>query len=189
MTIMREQVISMAGPRQRQRLGRWGSDPGVRELRPDEVGNYLTEAEAAKLTGLTGEMLVDNRRRPRITNLSNPMSAMSRPAARFGVEPMYSREQCELYVQKANAPAPKLDVPTVSEAEAEEKGLVTLDQLAGSFGLSKYTLERYVRQDGDFPPVRALLSTDGKRGHPRKLRLLTEVDEWFTTWRANQEAV
>lgn len=191
MMIMREGVSSMPEPRERQRkrLGRWADDPDVLDLsnRPDEVGKYLTEADASRRTGLTAEMLSDNRRRARITNLANPMSAVSRPAARFGIEPLYSHEQCRLYVRKANAPVPKVELPTLSAAEAEERGLEDLDELAVRFGLSKHTLERYARQYEDFP--HAVARRWIKRGQPKKLRPIAAVDDWFTAWRAEQEAV
>lgn len=166
-------------------MPQWTADVIDLSATPSEVANYWSMTTAATHTGLSPKMLQDYLNRPKVTNTSHASSLISRPARRFGKEPLYSPEQCSEYVEmvrkSSSEAAPSQNIETVTAAQAEELGLATMEQIAEGLRIGLPTLKRLARTYADFPPVLKKLSLGGRRGQPPKLRSRYDVAEWYLT--------
>lgn len=160
----------------------WTHDPDVLDLtdRLEEAARYLRMPDAASATGLTVGVLKQMLLRARITAKDNPRAAMSRPAARVGTDPLYSRKQISRYqraVAAATARQPGWEV--ITSEDAERRGLRTADELAADFGVHKGSLSRWANTAADFPAVVGVLPNYGRPGNPPKLRHGAAVGQWL----------
>lgn len=180
-------------------LPRWATDEGVKDLTDEPVaitrGRYMWQTDCARRLGLSTAQLDDLLYRPRVTRRDSPLSAISRPAAHFRGDPLYSPKQCELFLKLADDAPSKLvssndKLPTVTRAEAGERGLLTDPEIAARHGFARSSIARFAATIETFPPFVAKQSTEGRRGHPHKLRDGGAVDAWFRArTEQHQEAV
>ena len=146
-------------------------DDGVVDLtnRLAEAAKYLSLDECAEKTSLSTVTLLDLLRRKRIDDETVPKSALSRPAARMGKNPLYSKAQVKTYLGRLKARDAQSTrasaVPTLTPEEAAEQGAMTLQQLADHHGMSKIHLRRSMSESDSCPgPVGKLLAaTKGQR--------------------------
>jgi hypothetical protein len=123
----------------------------------------------------------------------DPQHAIYRPAARLGPSrlasaPMWAPEQADRYVELLVVRATKdqdkrkraKDLPTLTVAEAAERGLGTLSIVAALVDMHVNSLYRLQRVREDFPPVQALLSRQpGEKGPPAGLRNVADTLAWI----------
>jgi len=141
---------------------------GISDLTSDlaQAGNYLNVAQVSEATGFSPDTIEDLLSRDPITRPQNPQKPLSRPAARIGTTPLYSRQQVneclrlqdasgDLYLGGSHTPLPKL-----SAAEADARGYLSTTQIKDLAGVHEQTVRKWMNRVGDFPPAIALRERD-----------------------------
>lgn len=166
-------------------LARWAMEARDLTDTPAEAGKYLTVGQLSDAIGLAPGTIKDSITRSPITNTDNPRSAICMPAARIGDNlPLWSPEQRDNFlrirqeVESAKDAAKQLEA--VTAAEARERNLYSLVELAEMFNLHDQTLRRAQSQDGSFPRAVARRRKD-LPGVPEHLFELDPMIEWAQT--------
>lgn len=155
----------------------WARDVPDLYGRLDEVSRYLGVADVSRATGLSVPTIEDSLSRPPVTKKNNPLSALSRPAARVGNAALWSHEQvakaCELrqssggrYLGGGTEP-----LETIDAADADARGYISTNEIAEMVRnpktgkpIHEQTVRRWARDNDDFPAAMALRARS--QGHP-----------------------
>lgn len=159
-------------------------------------GGYVELGDLRHITKLAKATIRDALSRPPIEDVTVPLGALARPAARIGgvasPEPLWSREQVDEYlrrreVQNSRVTQRNPDLPQVSATEARERNLASVEELAEELGLAPNTLRRWARtyrtvtaDRPAFPPEVAMARREppNHRGRQHRLRDRQAVAEW-----------
>lgn len=153
-----------------------------------EAANYLQIPEVSEKTSLSPNTLRDALSRPPVTRVGNPMSALSRPAARISNVPLYSKAQVReaLALQAAaarKAASATVRLPLVTAEEARRTGLAGPVEIADYAGVHEQTIRRWARDVDNFPPIVADCERgEGHPGGPIKVREMSAVKEWLRSY-------
>lgn len=151
---------------------------GIKDLINDlaDAGNYLNVSQVSTETGLAVATITDLLSRPPITSKTNPQGPLSRPDARIGNQPLYSRDQVDEAKRRLAAGrhshfgGGESPLPSIDPAEALRRNLLSTDEIAALAtksnpdGVRDQTIRRWSRDHQDFPPRVALRAREG--GHP-----------------------
>lgn len=164
---------------------------------PNEWADYLTAEQIQHATGLSHATLRDSMARPEITNPAVPRGALCRPAARIGPIPMWSPAQRDEYLRRvrqaeivAKSSAARLnELPKYTMAEARERGLTTIEDLAQELGCAINPLRRLGR-DQNMPAPVALARRDYSQpqGRQHELRDRIATLRWLREYSRAEDA-
>lgn len=149
--------------------------------------NHRTVAQVSERTGFSPITITDLLSREPITSVTNPLGALSRPAARIGTNPYYSDAQIEECLRRRNA-ATDLNLggtftplPKVSAAEAERRGLLSITEIAELANVHEQTVRRWKSREAGFPAPVALRERDedGHSGVPFVVHEGAAVRTWL----------
>lgn len=148
----------------------------------EEASKHLMIGQVSDQSGLSQKTLEDSLTREEITSQRNPRRVLCRPAYRFGVMPLWSKEQVQKYLdllrEVEERKAEEGQLPSFSPAEAREKNLVTTKEIAERFDWHDQTPRRYQRDDEEYPPAVGRLRRAGEPGIPDFLRSWVDVKAW-----------
>ena len=145
-----------------------------------EAGDYLNVSQVSTETGFAVATITDLLSRPPITSEANPQGPLSRPAARIGNQPLYSREQVDEAKRRLTAGRHSHfgggdePLPSIDPVDARRRNLLATDEIASLVtttpggrptpsGVREQTIRRWSRDHKDFPPRVALRAREG--GH------------------------
>lgn len=173
---------------------RWITDVPDRYTEQDKVSKYLTVAQVSQRTGFSPHTISDLLSRDVISAPNNPLSALSRPAARVGVAPYYSVEQVEKCLAlKANAKdKPQggewVEPPKVTVEEAHERGLISMVEIAELAEVHEQTVRKWSSRNSNFPQPVARRERDpgSHSGVPFVVYEKAAVLEWIREWKARK---
>jgi hypothetical protein len=161
---------------------RWSADALDLARNPEKITDYLTVGQLSDATGLAEATLKDSLTREKITNEENPRGALCRPAAKFGGEPMWHPDQlAEFRRRVAVKNGDTEDLPLITAAEATERQLVSIAEIAELLGVHDQTLRSAQAKDSTFPAAIARRSRGGRPGVPEHVRKLDDVMNWANT--------
>jgi hypothetical protein len=144
---------------------------------------YYTLEQACEYIGLSTVTVGDLLSRPRITAAHNMLAPISRPAARIGGEPVYTRRQLDDVIAR-RAVTRRLrssDLDKLSHEEAERQHLKSYTEMAELFGFHENTLRKWGSAHDDFPaPVASREHPGGYPGTPTVVFDAVEVLRWLT---------
>jgi hypothetical protein len=153
----------------------------------NQAGKYLTVPEVSEATGYSPDTIRDLLSREPIDRPQNPQMPLSRPAARIGTTPLYSRQQVnaclklqvatgDLYLGGSHTPLPKL-----SAIEADARGYLSVTQIKDLATVHEQTVRKWINRMGDFPPAIALRERgeDAHSGVPFVVRNPRAVALWL----------
>ena len=132
----------------------------------DAARAYRTVAQVSEATGFSPITITDLLSREPITSATNPLGALSRPAARIGTNPLYSRSQVRDCLHRRNANVDMnlggtyTPLPKLSAAEADARGLVSTVEIADMAEVHEQTVRRWKARRADFPQPVALRERD-----------------------------
>lgn len=169
--------------------------PGIPDLYSDltKAAKYHTLEDVSRITGRSPVTLSDALSREPVTAEDNPMSALSRPAARIGSKPLYSPEQVKRYQKlAARREAVESEVNSlekITPEQAKRAGLLSTTEIAGYAGVHEQTIRRWSRQRADFPrPVARRERAEGQHsGVPSNVRELEDVRRWLVNYCEHNE--
>jgi hypothetical protein len=158
-------------------------------------GGYFDLAQVVDHTGLAAATVRDALSRPPIEHAGVPLGALARPAARIGgvasPEPMWAPAQIAEYdrrhQQRAAAGPGTPELPEVTAADADARGLVSIETMAEEFQVAANTLRRWSRTYRDptdgrepFPPEVAAATREppNHRGRQHRLRNREQTRKW-----------
>jgi AraC-like DNA-binding protein len=151
--------------------------------------NYLTVADVAEELGLSQSTIADLLSRPPIDSERNVLRSLSRPAARIGSRPLYSREQVaearDRQHEDLRGPHRYLGggaqrLERVSLREAWKRSLISTSEIATLCGRHPQTVRRWSRNEVGFPPAVALRQRPaGSSGVPIVVREKAAVVRWL----------
>lgn len=173
----------------------------ITEDGPAEWGKYLTVQQLSDAIGLSPKTILDTL--PRNPPLDiDPQVAIYRPAARtgggqsgLGATPLWTAEQRDRYIElkqerdeynrtqrRRKRRGGEAGLPVYNIAEAAEKGLASLPELADITGYAENSLRRYDRQHGDFPAEVGIADRvpPNQMGPPRYLYSIDAVRAFLT---------
>ena len=153
----------------------------------DAAQSYLTVAQVSEQTGFSPTTITDLLSRVPITSATNPLGALSRPAARIGTNPYYSKAQVAECLKRRNASSDLYlgstftPLPKVSAEEATRRGLVSVVEIAKLADVHEQTIRRWKAREAGFPPPVALRERDedGHSGVPFVVHEGVAVREWL----------
>lgn len=153
----------------------------------DVARSYLTVAQVSKLTGFSPSTITDLLSRELITAPNNPLGALSRPAARIGVNPLYSPAQVDDCLRRRqvsdelNLGGTFTPLPKVSAEEAAQRKLISSTEIAELARVHEQTVRKWKSRHADFPPAVALRERDkdGHSGVPFVVHEKAAVERWL----------
>lgn len=151
------------------------------------LAGYLRLTEVSQKVDLSPKTIQDLLSRPVITNPANPQAPISRPATRFGSEPLYTQEQVDQVLDiRASKTVRHLGggdkpLPRVGYDEAGQLDLVSIREIAEIAERHEQTVRRWAKDDGSFPPALALRSRpqNKRNGVPEVVRDRKAIVEWL----------
>lgn len=157
---------------------------GIPDLtsRLHQAGNYLPVSKVAEATGYSPKTILDLLSREKITSDRNPQAPLSRPAARIDSTPLYSLAQVEECLRRkrfeSGSPQP---LPSVTEAEAIERGWIGYTEIAQIARVHEQTVRKWASRQGDFPPAiaRRERGDEAHSGVPFVVRDGVAVRNWL----------
>jgi hypothetical protein len=165
--------------RDEPRRAEWAANALDLTHEPGRSQNYLTVGAVSDLTGLSTRTIEDSLTREEITNEDNPRGALCRPAARVGNVPLWEPAQVDEYKRRVRASSNRqVALPLVTPQEADERGLVTVEEAADRLGVHGQTLRRHQRNDNNYPPALARRSRGGAPGVPEHVREWSAILVW-----------
>jgi hypothetical protein len=131
-----------------------------------QAGKYLTVAQVSEATGYSPDTIKDLLSREPIDRPQNSQMPLSRPAARIGTTPLYSKQQVseciraqeasgDLYLGGSHTPLPKL-----TAAEADALGYLNTTQIRILAGVHEQTVRKWTSRVASFPAPIALRERD-----------------------------
>lgn len=115
------------------------------------ANTFLTVAEVSRLTGFSPNTITDLLSREPITAPSNPQGPLSRPAARIGVNPLYSTAQVEEVLRRRGNLQDRQKLTKFSVAEAAELDLVSMVEIAELARVHEQTVRKWSSRSDAFP--------------------------------------
>jgi hypothetical protein len=166
---------------------KWVADIPDLTSRLKEAGNYLDVASVSEATGFSPQTILDLLSRDPITSETNPQGALSRPAARIGNTPLYSKTQvadCQRRQRGAGGRHPGgtyTPLPKVSTEQARESGLLSTVEIAAIADVHEQTVRKWISRTAEFPAAVAHRERDedGHSGVPFVMRNGAEVRRWL----------
>lgn len=144
-----------------------------------KAAQQLTLGQLADATGLSTRTIEDSLTRRKITSPDNPRGAIDRPEFMVGGNPLWSPAQLAEYARRAQMTR-NVNLPLISSEDAEERGLISTNELAKQLGIHDQTVRKWEANFRDtYPPVVARRSRDGRPGVPEHVRELAKVIEWI----------
>lgn len=148
---------------------------------------HKTVPQVSERTGFSPTTITDLLSREPITSATNPLGALSRPAARIGTNPYYSDAQIEECLRRRNAATDVTlgggytPLPKVTAAEAEKRGLLSVTEIADLAKVHEQTIRRWKSREAGFPPPVALRERDedGHSGVPFVVHEGAAVRAWL----------
>lgn len=161
---------------------RWTLSATDLSATPKEAGRYLAVGEVSDATGLAQATILDAITR-NISNADNPLIALASPAVIFNKGPLWSTEQVDQYnaQQKAKTAGKALTsalLPRISPEEAQQRGLVSLRELAERSQQHEQTVRRWVK-DQRFPQAVARRKQEGEPGQPEHVYPQVDALTWI----------
>lgn len=151
------------------------------------AATYLTAEQVSDLTGFSVNTITDLLSRKPITLKNNPLGPLSRPEARVGTKPLYSRRQVEQAIKRRDAGGGdrflgggNQPLPKVSHERAEELGYISVDEIAFLADVHEQTVRKWASRERSFPAAVAV--RDRQRGHsgvPFVVRPHKAVEQWL----------
>lgn len=152
---------------------------------------HLSAAALGDLIGLSEATVLDTITR-RITDPTDPRSAIVQPAARIGATklaamPRWTVEQADDYLELAERrdlsprAVTRAVLPLFTAAEAKAKGLAGTRDLADLLGCAENTIRWWARAEAKtFPPEVGIAAREAGAvyGPPRALRSIAKVTAW-----------
>jgi predicted DNA-binding transcriptional regulator AlpA len=153
----------------------------------DTARSYLNIAQVSELTGFSPTTITDLLSREPITSPTNPLGALSRPAARIGVNPLYSNAQVEDCLRRRqvntdlNLGGMYHPLPKVTAKEAAQRNLISVTEIAELAGVHEQTVRKWKARNSTFPPPVALRERDedGHSGVPFVVHEKVAVARWL----------
>jgi predicted DNA-binding transcriptional regulator AlpA len=169
---------------------------------PDLYGDLKTAAtyyslmQASEETSLSPNTLADTLSRPPVTREDNPMFALSRPAARIGNSPLYSKQQVAdaIRIQKTSQHrhlgGGQSPLTVVSPEESRRCEFISIREIATYAGIHEQTVRRWAREQDSFPSPVALRARENlPPGVPIVVYELAEVKAWLRLYvETNQDS-
>ena len=143
---------------------------------------YYTLPQAAEYIGLSEATVRDLLSRPPITAAHNMLAPISRPAARVGGEPIYSRAQLNAVIDRraATRRLRSADLDKISHDEAEQQYLKSHAEMSELFGKHENSLRKWDSAYADFPkPVASREHSGGYPGTPTIVFDTLEMYRWL----------
>lgn len=156
-----------------------------------DLAGYYTLSQAGDYTGLSTNTLKDLLSRPLITAEDNTLAPVSRPAARVGENPFYSQEQLDDVRRRQLQPVRRHlgggdePLPVLTVDEANERGLVSYDEMGYLFGRHPNTFRKWWSTNGDFPSP--IATRERRGGHPGTLTVVFDCRPVFRWLKANNK--
>lgn len=165
----------------------------------DQVKNYFSSAQVSNATGLSTNTIEDALSRPEITSDTNTLGPLSRPAARVGNAPLWSKAQVQEAIRRQQSGGPRFlgggtsQLPTVDAPLAEENGYLSTAEIAEIAHMRRttahpwgpvheQTVRRWAREDDTFPPAVALRArSTGHAGVPIVVYDGIQIRAWLAT--------
>lgn len=163
----------------------------------EEVDKYLNAARVSAATGLSVNTIEDALSRPPITNSTNVLGPLSRPARRIGNSPLWSQEQVDEAVERQRANGPRhlgggdAQLPVIDSELSDQNGYLSTAEIAEITYMSRsllrgwrpvheQTIRRFARDYEDFPPAVALRArSEGHAGVPIVVYDGEAIREWL----------
>lgn len=143
---------------------------------------YYTLPQAAEYIGLSEVTVRDLLSRPLITAAHNMLAPISRPAARIGGEPVYSRAQLNAVINR-RAVTRRLrssELDKLTFEEADQQHLKSCAEMAELFDFHENTLRKWGSAHDDFPaPIASREHPGGYPGTPTVVFDAVEVLQWL----------
>lgn len=161
----------------------WTSDTPER-LDLIRTGHY-TLPDACEYIGLAETTVRDLLSRPVITAAHNMLAPISRPAARVGNEPLYSRRQLDEVVARRTATRRfrSIELEKLTFDDATRQHLASHVEMAELFRFHENTLRKWGSAHADFPtPVAAREHPGGYPGTPTVVFDVVEVFRWLVAY-------
>lgn len=143
---------------------------------------YYTLPQAAEYISLSEATVRDLLSRPVITAAHNMLAPISRPAARIGGEPVYTRRQLD-EVNARRAATRRLrssELDKLTYEEADRQHLKSYAEMAELFRFHENTLRKWGSAHDDFPvPIASREHSGGYPGTPTVVFDAVEVLRWL----------
>lgn len=149
------------------------------------AGFYLLP-DACEYIGLAETTVRDLLSRPVITAAHNMLAPISRPAARIGGEPLYSRRQLDDVNARRTATRRlrSAGLDKLNWDDAERQHLKSHVEMAELFGLAENSLRKWDSAYEDFPePVASRERSGGFPGTPTLVFDAVEMFRWLVAYK------
>lgn len=154
----------------------------------NQAAQQLTIIQLADATGLSVNTIEDSLTREKITSETNPRGAIDRPAFMVGGQPLWSPEQLQEFLRRAET-SEKVELPLISSADADDQGLISTNELAAWLSIHDQTVRKWEANFKTYPPVIGRRSRDGRPGVPEHVRETAKIIEWIKARNAANEAL
>lgn len=167
---------------------RWATEAEDLSYDLDRAARQLTIIQLAHETGLSVNTIEDSLTRKKITSPDNPRGAIDRPAYMVGGDPLWSPEQLQEFLRRA-AINTKVELPLISSEEADDRGLISTNELAAWLGIHDQTVRKWEANFNDtYPPAVGRRSRNGLPGVPEHVRETSAIVDWIKARNAENAA-
>lgn len=146
---------------------------------------FYTLDQACEYIGLSAVTVRDLLSRPVITAAHNMLAPISRPAARIGGEPIYTRRQLDDVIARRSVTRRlrSADLDKLSHEQAQRQHLKSYAEMAELFGFHENSLRKWSSGYDDFPaPVASREQSGGYPGTPTVVFDTVEVFRWLVSY-------